>query len=92
MEEITTQMSERLRGGCLGIEITTEQQYQFASFIGSEYIDEYMPLPGVENKVQRHRIKKEKCTHEKTETLYWEAVSGSHGWCCEYCGKVVQWG
>lgn len=90
--EIETQMSHRPRGGCSGIEVTIEQQYQFASFVGSEYIDKYMPLPKVTNEEQYQRLAVYECTHEETETLYWENDKGSHGWCCAYCGTVLQWG
>jgi hypothetical protein len=91
------------RGGQTGILTNTDEQAQLSIVLGSKYLDEYIPLPGLTVEQQKHKIGS--CTvlgHSEVSGTgnvahgeaveYWENEKGSHGWCCINCGKVVQWG
>lgn len=90
MNEIQTIMSERPRGGTYGIEVTEQQQTDFAMKTGAQFIDNFIPLPEKSNAEQVQTINNI-CTHDN-DLIYWENELGAHGWCCEDCGKVLQWG
>lgn len=83
-----------------GIAVTTDELAAFAKRIGKQYIDEYIPLPNVGEKIQiRMATGKEQCpdncddaTNNGSTNEYWETETGDHGWCCGTCGKVHQWG
>lgn len=80
------------RGGMDGIVVTTSQLHQFATFMGAKFGDEFIPIPDSDNAIQRSRVGKH-LTHDiNSNVVYWEDNTGSHGWCCAECGRVVQWG
>ena len=84
------------RGGQEGILTTTLQQRKLSDAVKSEYIDRYIPLPGMTVSQQTKLINSKVCpedAHNKMENVdYWENQEGSHGWACTKCGEVVQWG
>jgi hypothetical protein len=84
-----SKISYRPRGGEEGIEVTTDEQIEFVNQMELEFIDQVIPLPTLSVDEQRERLKT--CTDHADE-IYWETETGSHGWCCEFCGEVVQWG
>lgn len=84
-----SKISYRPRGGEEGIEVTTEELIKFSNVLGLEFRDQVMPIPSVSIEEQRIRLKH--CPSHDNE-IYWETETGSHGWCCEHCGEVVQWG
>ena len=81
-------------GGMEGIRVSDEELNTFADAIGSNALDEFIPLPNLSIEQQKAMISV--CNHqdedndEKSE--YWENKDGGHGWCCTTCGKVTQWG
>jgi len=83
-------ISYRPRGGQNGIEVTTKELEIFSGKIGSQYLDEVIPLPATTIEEQKKKLKDCSCTIENS--LYWKTDNGSHGWCCEKCGAVTQWG
>ena len=78
-------------GGMDGVRVSDEELDSFADAVGSKALDMYIPLPysNITQKEQIERIKN--CTNHK-DGLYWERDNGKHGWCCAYCGTVLQWG
>jgi len=83
------------RGGMTGIYVTNKQLKGFSKMIGSNFIDEVIPL-----EVEEQPIGKE-CPHcngnadkidEINNSAYWEDETGKHGFCCATCGLVFQWG
>ena len=89
-------MSERKycpRGGIEGIFVEKRDLIYFSSLMEKDYIDEVIPIPGLTVLEQKAAL--EGCKmHFKTDSKisYWETNEGNHGWCCYYCGKVLQWG
>jgi hypothetical protein len=79
------------RGGQDGIVIEKEEQYIHARLCGYEAIDEYIPLP---NMTLGEVVECEVCSSDDVweHAEYWENEKGSHGWCCNNCGRVIQWG
>ena len=84
------------RGGMDGVFVTRKELVEFAKKMGKKCIDEIIPLPKDFN-----QIAKKDCPYRKDEhgnedvtnhSLYWETDTGGHGWCCEMCGTVFQWG
>jgi hypothetical protein len=73
-----------------GIKVTKKQLQKFAETISSKYIDEVIPLKGPTQIIEGCPIEH---AHEVLEhATYWITPEGSHGWCCEKCGYVFQWG
>jgi len=70
------------RGGLEGILLTKK-----------EIRGEIIPLPCM---LSSKKINPSKCTEDHdgmSDSIYWEVdETGSHGWCCSTCGKVLQWG
>lgn len=91
-----SEMKHCKRGGIEGIFVTDIELLQFSDHTPHPTImDAYIPLPGVPVEEQVKRMAT--CTdHETTFATgaieYWERDSGGHGWCCENCGMVLQWG
>lgn len=79
------------RGGMEGIRVSDEELNEFAEKRKSQYLDDVIPLPNVDEKTQLTRLNEE-CKHDPVNAEYFERDNGSHGWCCGYCGTVVQWG
>ena len=79
----------RPRGGQEGISVSTDELVEFAEFMGTKYIDTFIPIPNVPNETQKKRTKD--CKHDG-DAAYYETETGSHGWCCSHCGTVTQWG
>jgi hypothetical protein len=79
-----------VNGGEDGIQVTTDELDKFGDVVGSEALDEFIPLPNVPSESQIIRIKE--CSCSEHEEIYWERENGRHGWCCSNCGIVVQWG
>lgn len=78
------------RGGTNGIITSMEELRGFSMVMQREWVDEVMPIPNMTAEEQKILI--EGCDHNPNIT-YWECSdTGSHGWCCEDCGSVVQWG
>lgn len=79
----------------MGICTTKAQMIKLSDRIGTEYIDEYIPLPGMTLAAQAKLILDNKANgHEvnPSNVRYWETNDGSHGWCSLEDGQVVQWG
>jgi hypothetical protein len=79
-----------VRGGQSGIRVTRKEMIDYSRKAGTKYIDERIPLPG-------RRGVPELCPEEEhnglKNVMYYECMAtGSHGWCCSKCGKVLQWG
>ena len=88
-----SKISFRPRGGQEGIEVTIKELDKFSTSIGSEYLDAFIPLPNLTVDEQKIKLKgNNACRCEIHETQYWETDKGNHGWCCNNCGKVIQWG
>ena len=77
------------RGQQQGIKVTLQEMKNFSKVMKSNYIDQFIPLPNIDEYAQK--LKAVNCLHEKDEA-YWENEEGSHGWCCPECGEVTQWG
>lgn len=77
-----------------GILVADAELTEFANTIGSKYIDEYIPLPDTEALDQAELVKACDCDNKEgfDHAIYWERSNGKHGWCCNECGKVIQWG
>lgn len=84
-----SKLSFRPAGGMTGIEVTKDELLLTARRLGNKYIDEVIPVPRINITQQKERLKD--CKHDG-EDIYWETETGSHGWCCENCGTVIQWG
>jgi len=79
--------------GTTGIRVANGQLSSFSRIVGRKYIDEVIPLPqeeqfGVNDCPVKHDDSEEMAKH----SIYWQAHDGSHGWCCDKCGYVIQWG
>jgi hypothetical protein len=72
-----------------GIKTTREEMLHLSNAINSNYLDEVIPLPNVTQTEQIEALSD--CDHDY-DSVYWETETGSHGWCCQTCGKVTQWG
>jgi len=81
------------RGGQEGIRISDDELQELAQAVGSDSLDEFIPLPHTTIERQKEIILNCK-SHNTTqgESEYWERDDGSHGWCCSNCGTVTQWG
>jgi len=83
-------------GGEVGILVSTEELKKYAAFVGSKSLDEYIPLPHKDQKKLKELIKTCKLHEGKNaykHVEYWENEDdGGHGWCCDTCGTVTQWG
>jgi hypothetical protein len=78
----------RPRGDCRGFAPTMDemQHASRAMFPDSTFVDLAIPVRGGD-----HRCQPEE--HEGFEgAVYWETDTGNHGWACESCGEVIQWG
>jgi mitochondrial fission protein ELM1 len=80
------------RGGMDGVFVTEEQLKIFAKKLGTKYLDEVIPLP-----ISFGQVSPKDCpylinNHADNDIIYWETEDGSHGWCCQKCGQVIQWG
>lgn len=66
------------RGGQEGVILTNKE------FTNSNMI----PLPD-------GNISRNQCTQDHTSfesAIYWETETGAHGWACNKCGEIIQWG
>ena len=73
-----------------GILTSEDDLKELSQFLGTEYLDECIPLPNVSMSDQAERMRSCGCSDD--DTGYWESDTGSHGWCCYRCGVVSQWG
>jgi len=86
------------RGGQSGILVTTEELTAFARKLGKRSLTDVIPIPDLPFEQQETRMREDEPAsgpkrHDEHSWQYWEVVdSGSHGWCCSYCGIVLQWG
>ena len=82
------------RGGQDGIVVSKTDMRKLAEAVGSKYLDEFIPLPGMTIAKQAETIKANQ--DEESSPIpnveYWETKEGSHGWCSIKTGRVVQWG
>lgn len=83
------------RGGTEGICITKTEQSRLATVLKTEYLDQYILLPGMTPIQQKKIIEQKKIegfipSGERSQ--YWENNKGAHGWCCRITGEVTQWG
>jgi hypothetical protein len=75
-----------------GFYIKKSSLVKFSKQIQSQFLDEVIPLR------DKQPLPKDcpNCHGDQNvgfeNTVYWETDSGSHGWCCQTCGMVVQWG
>ena len=79
----------------MDIETNWYELNELSNFLKDELLrnvaaDEFIPLPHLEKEEQLERINEQ---HELRDERYWH-IDGehNHGWCCGYCGTVVQWG
>ena len=73
-----------------GIKVTPGELKEYARAHGRKFVDEVMPLPG-----KGTQPNPEDCGSDHDgfdNAMYWESTTGSHGWCCQDCGLVIQWG
>jgi len=81
-------------GGLPGFYVTENKLAQFAKIMHKKYIDEIIPL----NNNKQANPDSCKCQKGQNDgwlldnSAYWETPDGSHGWCCQVCGCVFQWG
>lgn len=80
------------QGGQGGIKVTTRELAAFARKKGRKAIDEIIPLPKDFNQGKKCDIDHEDIDAMMEHQVYWETETGSHGWCCDSCGEVTQWG
>ncbi len=82
------------KGGQSGILLTRKELGDMATRLGRKSIDEVIPLPGLSFEDQKTRLQSRPlCKHDDTGQHYWEVEgTGEHGWCCNFCGEVTQWG
>ncbi|HEY9361625.1 MAG TPA: hypothetical protein VIQ00_00085 [Chitinophagaceae bacterium] len=80
----------RPRGGMEGIKTNEKEMLKLASAVNSKYLDGVIPLPNVPQSEQIELLAT--CKHEAADYSYWETETGKHGWCCNSCGTVIQWG
>lgn len=88
------------KGGSSGILVTEKELDDFALKLGRKKMDEVIPLPDISFDKQCTRMREDdaatggsssKCNEHGQQ--YWEVENmGANGWCCSYCGTVVQWG
>ena len=75
-------------GGLNGISVKEDEMVAYAKKFNLKHIDEFIPLPT--NQPYPNTCKQD---HNNPEnSVYWETEQGSHGCCCDLCGKVTQWG
>ena len=80
------------RGGLEGILVTTKELEAFAKKHGHKYIDWVIPIPGAGNQPHPDNCP-HTADHDNMDNItYWETETGAHGWCCQSCGLVIQWG
>lgn len=80
-------------GDMQGFFVTTFQLNEFAEATKSKYLDAVIPLEGMEPEDQMKLVKECSCNESyPDDVVYWETDSGSHGWCHEKCGNVLQYG
>lgn len=75
-----------------GYKVTTDELSAFAKKHGRKFIDEVIPLPGEKNQPDPEKCGAKENHGDMTNAVYWETDNGSHGWCCQECGLVLQWG
>ena len=80
------------RGGQEGIVTTYSEMLELAAIMETEYVDEYIPLPGIDLQAQVKKIEEHVEDTGYDNSIYWETETGAHGWCNRDTGKVVQWG
>jgi hypothetical protein len=86
-DELVGVWRECPRGGQEGFYVSMHQIRTFAKIINKPVIT-VVPVSGL-------MVAVDDCTvdHDKMEeAVYWETDTGSHGWCCDKCGMVIQWG
>ena len=74
------------RGGQQGLMVTTEELRKLSKELKSDFIDEFVPVPN--RQPTCGNIDED---HSKNR-IYWETETGKHGWACDKCGAVMQWG
>lgn len=85
-------------GGSSGILVTEKELGDMATGLGRKNMDEVIPLPDISFGQQCIRLEEDinnggPARHNEHGQQYWEVEeTGSGGWCCTYCGTVVQWG
>jgi hypothetical protein len=72
------------RGGNYGVYVAEEELIQHAKDNGYTAIDYEIPLP------DGNDLTCKECDFNKG--TYYESDTGLHGWCCQQCGRVIQWG
>ena len=75
-----------------GYKVTTKELAAFARKHGRKSIDEVIPLPGEKNQAHPDKCGNREHHDDMENAVYWETETGSHGWCCQECGLVLQWG
>lgn len=81
------------KGGMEGICVTSQELQNASRFFEQKWADAVIPLPGISPGDQKARLNH--CIRDHagmSGAQYWETSSGSHGWCCPFCGKTLQWG
>lgn len=84
-------------GGQEGILVSVKELQTLAKAMDCAYRDKYIPIPGMstEDQVELIKEKEQDPNWEPSfeDAVYWETKrTGSHGWCCQHTGKVIQWG
>jgi len=86
------------KGGQSGILVTEKELGDLALRLGRKTMDEVIPMPDISFEQQKTRIAEDRASlgpgrHDEHGQQYWEVEgTGAHGWCCSYCGTVLQWG
>lgn len=86
------------KGEQSGILVTEKELGDLALRLGRKAMDEVIPIPDLSFDQQKTRLSEDlqlmgPGRHDEHGQQYWEvAETGAHGWCCNYCGTVLQWG
>lgn len=88
------------KGESSGVLVTEKELSDFALKLGRKKMDEVIPLPDISFNHQCTRMREDntvidggssRCNEHGQQ--YWEVEStGTNGWCCSYCGTVLQLG
>lgn len=77
-------------GKMWGLKVTDAELKALSKELGTENIDEFVPVPNREKDCGEKYHESMECF---SRVIYWENMDdGRHGWACPKCGAVIQWG
>lgn len=81
-------------GGTQGILVKDAELDALSDAMKTQALDGYIQLPGITPEQQIVEIAGCTCSKQCDfeHATYFERENGKHGWCCMYCGMVIQWG